>query len=412
MARYQSLLEGFLKQKHEWAMNGQEPDTVTWEMRYCLEEQEKRLRRKGLTLDERHEFREGDIVSNLKRGNGLAPIRNYTAYRETRRFREFSSSGRTLYKDSLPVIVYANVTDRDGVRDYPVNCPNCGGVTMASELMQGCPYCGTYFVMSDLFPRVNSYYAVEQPMDRYKADERLKKTFGTIGAVLAAIGFALYMWQGKDYVLWFRILYSAFFGGFLAAILTLVCYLAYSGFLLLKLFGMAGKSLAMLPSISGRKKLAQKMEELEPGFSMEMFEGRILSKLQTVLFSDDRDSLNLYEGIDDLSRFDDLVNMDYRGAFNLKHFSVSGGRVCLELEFFTENWYMKQNRLRHRNERMEVTVERSAGAVQDPGFTATAVQCPGCGRSFDAMHKKECPYCGNTYRLGENDWLITGIRKR
>ena len=33
-----------------------------------------------------------------------------------------------------------------------------------------------------------------------------------------------------------------------------------------------------------------------------------------VLYSDDRKDLSIYEGSDDLSAFDDLVDMDYRGA--------------------------------------------------------------------------------------------------
>ena len=409
---YMHLLEDFLTQKHDWAMTGREPDTASGELRYCMEQQENRLKSKGITLDEQYAFREGDIVNCINVPGSSSPFHNHTVYRETLRSREFRRDGKKLRRDVTPLIVYVNVTDRsDAGGDFAVNCPNCGSVTMASKLESGCPYCGTYFKMRDLYPRISSYYCVEQVMDRYKASERLKRVFLTIGISLAAFFFTVYMWEGKEYPLIFRILRALFSGCMLGAIGTLVCYMAYSIFLLSKLFGMAGGSIAMLPGLFARKNLARALEAYDPGFSLEVFEGKMVSRLKTVLFSEDRDSLNLYEGSDDLSMFDDLINADYRGAFKVRSSKVSNGQVTLELEFFMEDFYM-DSRLRRRKERLIVNMERRCDAVTDPGYTVSAVVCPNCGSSFDAMHKKECPYCGTRYRMDENDWLITGIRRK
>ena len=409
---YMSLLEDFLVQKHEWAATGTEPGAAARELRYCMQQQEKRLKNKGLILDEQYAFREGDIENCINAPDDSSPFHNHTVYRETRRKREFRSGGRTLRKDDTPLVLYANVTDRsDTGGDFAVNCPNCGNVAMASELENGCPYCGTFFRMRDLYPRISSYYSVDQVMDRYNASERLKKIFLTIGISLASFFFVVYMFEGSEYQIAFRILRALFSGCMLGAIGTFVSYLGYSSFLLMKLFGMAGGSFAMLPGLFARKKLSALMEQYDPGFSLEVFEGRMISRLRTVLFSDDRDSLCLYEGDDDLSQFDDLVNMDYRGAFNLRGSSVRDGHLILELEFFMDDFYM-DSRLRHRKERLLVTAERMSGAVTDPGYTVSAVRCPNCGSSFDAIHEKECPYCGTRYRMDGSDWLITSIGKR
>ena len=409
---YLPLLDDFLRQKHEWAVTGREPDTATRELRYCMEQQELRMKKKGISLDEQYAFREGDIVNSIDVPNGSSPFLNKTVYRETRRTREFSRGGRRLRKDDTPLIMYSNVTDRiDGGGDFAVNCPNCGSVAMASELENGCPYCGTFFKMRDLYPRISSYYCVDQVMDRYKATERLKKVFLTIGIALALVFFTVFMLEGKEYQLAFRILRALFSGCMLGAMCTFVSYLGYSSFLLMKLFGMAGGSVAMLPGLFDRKKLTAAMASYDPFFSLEVFEGNVISHLKAVLFSDDRDSLCLYEGSDDLSAFDDLVSMEYRGAFRMRSCSTDGSSIRLELEFFMEDFYM-QDRLRHKKERLIVDLERSRSAVTDPGFTVSAVRCPNCSSSFDAMHETECPYCGTRYRMDRNDWLITGIRKR
>ena len=409
---YQPLLEDFLEQKHDWALTDKEPDAAVRELRYCMQQQEKRLMEKGIVIDEQYAIRDGDIVNCIDAPKGFSPFHNHTVYRETLRTREFRRNDKKLRSDRSPLVVYVNVTDHDDVGgDFAVNCPNCGNAALASELENGCPYCGTYFKMRDLYPRISSYYSVEQVTDRYKLSERLKKTFLTIGITLSSVFFIIFMFGNSEYPTVFRILQALFSGCLLGALSTFVCYMVYSFFLLSKLFGMAGGSLSMLPGLFSRKKLTAFMEKADPGFSLEVFEGKIISRLKTVLFSDNRDSLSLYDGSDDLTRFDDLVNMDYRGAFKFLGSDLSDGHLSLELEFFMDDFYM-DSRLRHKKERIIVSVKRRLDAVSDPGYTVSAVRCPSCSSSFDAMHEKECPYCGTRYRMDKDDWVITRIRKR
>ena len=37
-------------------------------------------------------------------------------------------------------------------------CPNCSAISSVKSLLAGCPYCGTRFQMTDLFPKVTDFY--------------------------------------------------------------------------------------------------------------------------------------------------------------------------------------------------------------------------------------------------------------
>ena len=113
------------------------------------------------------------------------------------------------------------------------------------------------------------------------------------------------------------------------------------------------------------------------------------------------------------------MDLDYRGVYKLKEFKESGGRLSILLDVFTDNCYAVSGsedaaggRIKRKNERILVRMERKAGTVTDPGFSIHAVSCGNCGGSFDAMHVKNCPYCGREYHAAEADWVITEIRKK
>jgi hypothetical protein len=167
----------------------------------------------------------------------------------------------------------------------------------------------------------------------------------------------------------------------------------------------------MLGGLSSPRKLNAVIEKYDPYFFFKIFEGRLVSLLEAVLYSDDRENLSIYEGHDDLSGFDGLIDMDYRGVFKVRECKVKDERISVLLDVFTANCYAAGS-LRRKNERILVRMERNIHAVTNPGFSIHAVRCEGCGGSFDAMHVKKCPHCGREYDAADEDWVITMIRKK
>lgn len=411
--KYIALNDGYLKDMSD----DKTPDAVTRDLSYCLSRQAERLKDHNIVMHEEYLFQDEAITGAIEpdKKENSTPFRGAVAYRETVRTTEFYQGGEKVFNRREPVTFYSVIVDKDGGSDdVTVNCPNCGAATLASKLQEGCPYCGTFFKISELFPRISSCYTVDGIIERVGFEDRLKKFFTRFAiAAFAVILIFLFITDRNETELpvVFLVLKNLFLSGMLAALLTFVSYMCYSASLVVKVFAQLGNVLPMLGAGSSQNRLKKKMENLDPNFFIRIFEGKLVSLLQAVLYSNDRDTLSIYEGNDDLSEFDDMIDMDYRGVFKLRDFGIRNGRVSILLEVFTDNTYA-QKRLKRRKEQILVRMERSANAVTDTGFSIHAVRCGNCGGSFDALHERNCPYCGNEYHAADSDWVITEIRKK
>ena len=410
--KYLEMTDAFLRQSSK----GEIPNKITQDLRFCMDEQQEKLQQKGVAIKEEYVFDDEAVPGavEVSQRNNRTPFQAVSAYRETVRIRDFYQGDKRILHRREPVNFYATIVDREGSRDFTVNCPNCGNVTMASKLQGGCPYCGTRFAMSELYPRISSCYCTNNIFERFGADERLKKTFTRIAVILFVVFLGVFIWQNRnsgDRPLWVTAVMAIFQAGLMTAVMTFVAYMAYSISLLGRTFMELGSVLPMAGAGSSAQKLKERMEKYDPYFFGRIFEGKLVSLMQVVLYSDDRKDLSIYEGSDDLSAFDDLVDMDYRGAYKLREFTEKDGRISILLDVFTENCYA-DNRLKRMNERILVRMERKKDALTDPGFSIHAVGCKSCGGSFDAMHVRNCPYCGTQYKAADEDWVITEICKK
>lgn len=410
--KYLEMTDAFLRQTGRDEI----PDRITRDLRFCLDEQQKRLKEKGITLHDEFAFIDEAVTgaAEVSQKNNQTPFRGISAYRETVRIRDIYSAGKRIMHRREPVTFYACIVDKQGGGDVPVNCPNCGHASMASRLQEGCPYCGTHFAMSELYPRISSCYCVNNIVERTGLDERLKKVFLRIAAVFFVIFMIIVSVQNirsGDYPIWAAELFAVLESCLLTAMMTFTAYMAYGFFLIGKVFHQFGSVLPMVTGLSSPGKLKTFMEKYDPQFFVRIFEGKMVSLLEAVLYSENRENLSIYEGNDDFSSFEGLVDLDYRGVFRLRDCRVKGERISVLLEVFTENCYEK-GIVKRRNERILVRMERRTDAVTDPGFSIHAVRCGGCGGSFDAMHVRNCPYCGREYHAAADDWVITEIRKK
>ena len=409
--RNAALADRFLMQTGQ----GKEPDVITQDLRFCLEARKKRLEKKEIALRETYDFADDAVRGSVAvtPEDSPRPFHACRAYRETRRIREFSRGGKRMALWESPVTFHAVVVDHRGREDFAVSCPACGSPSLASGLEKGCAFCGTRFAVSGLYPRISSCFFTEDVIWRPGFDKRQKKRYTVIAGILFPVMSFLSLVMrgfGSGYPVWLQILGHLFSGAFAAAVLTFMVFMAGTYLMIGKLFVLAGSALPMLGVNSSRRTLKERMRRYDPDFSVELFEGKLVSLLGAVLYSDGRRNLRFFRGEESLEDFDDLIGFDYRGGFKLKEMTVREGRTQVLVSVFADNVYAGK-KIRRKKERILVRMEREAGVRTDAGFSFHAVRCPSCGASFNAVHERNCPYCGSAYEAARGDWVITMIRK-
>ena len=76
-------------------------------------------------------------------------------------------------------------------------CPNCGAVSSVSALLEGCSYCGTKFLMEDLYPKITSFYTQKE----VDVNKNVK-----VGPLVTAVLFVIlgFILNFEDFLMVFR----------------------------------------------------------------------------------------------------------------------------------------------------------------------------------------------------------------
>ncbi len=401
-------LDQFTEELHEWSLNGKEPLSASRDLRYFLDLQEKRLKSADTVREEEYTHVKDEIRGCAYRNENRYSSR--IIYREAVQNIAYHKNGKTIRKIRRPVTLYVTFTDKEGHEDREYKCPNCGHILTALQARDGCPYCGTFFETDDVYPCASSYYTVPSVVERATLMDTLKKEMIIAGCVCGGLLFAMSLYAWSEYELIWRIIGALFLSGFYGLVAAFIWYMFRSFLLLGKVLREAGRAMPLMKTLRSRKKMMEFMTPYDPDFSYEAFEGRVLSLLRTIVFSDDRDSLSVWEGNRDLSAFDNIADMQYRGAVYIKTCEQNGDQLRVEGTAYLTDTYIRGN-VREKDEKIRFVLEKEAGRSADPGFSIHRVSCPACGGSFDAMHQTICPYCGNPYDLKKKDWIIKDMQK-
>ena len=401
-------LNAFTEELYDWSKGGKKPLLASKELRYVLDRQRERLSSKGISMEQKIDHTGDEITGRLvRKGEGISAS---VVYREAVRHMTVRSGEKVLKKEKEPITFYATLLEKPGTKDFSCTCPNCGHTDLISKMKDGCPYCGTVFEIEDVWPVFSSWYSVPGIVERATLIPNLKKYLKIIFfAAFAVLTVATWFTQA-DVDPFPRVLVALFTGAVTGGMLTFAAYMLYSFRLLGKTFKEAGRAMPLLKGIKTKNKVEEIMRQYEPDFSYSYFEGRLISLLRAIAFTDDRKDLSIYEGNEELSFFDSLIDMQYRGAIQLMSSQVVDGVIKLKLRAFMDD-LRYEGIVRRRDESYIVSIEKDVDAKSDPGFSLCSVECRSCGASFDALHMKKCPYCNTPYELMHDDWMITSIEK-
>lgn len=396
--------------------NGSLPFYGDQDVNYFLELQTKRLENKNLRL-------EYDFVPNghfpdacpINKSWCDERYRNEMEFRTCRVDKSFYRNGKCLLSKKInsnfyQIITYAHNQNVVGEELYA--CPNCGAVTKVKNLQEGCDYCGTFFRISDLFPKVSNFYFIKA----YGGTE--KEVYGSIKKtilpfILVPVGF---------YMLCFLVSGDFSLESILSMIGTNIGLCVMGGFFgyivwaikqIGSLFKDAAKSVPMLVNMKGSsKKFVENMQRYTPEFSYEYFVGKAVSLLKMIIYAEHPEELPYYEGDklpDDLS---DIVDASFSGAVALKQFTMQEGNAYVTVDVYMENFYERNGRVYRRDDVFRMKLCKNITKPVDFNFSIMKIHCKSCNASFDATKIKNCPSCGTEYQVGDDDWVVLEVQKR
>lgn len=410
-----SMFERFAVNLEEYTRTGEAPKGGDQDIRYALKLQKERLQNKRLSMQysftPRGHFADKDL--DCRRWSDA----HYTSQMKVRSCameRTIFKNGKKEYANRKNTSFYQTITDVNTpqlAENDTYNCPSCGGVSTFATLQTGCPYCGTCFRMSDIFPVVSNYYFLEDmglTEEEYKA--RLAK-FMIVTGILCFF-FMLFRFlffdgipEGGLISFLFTSLLSSAFGG------VTMGWLLYTYSLLGKLIWESGRTLPMLPSLGSRWRFANLMKRYSPDFSYEYFSNKVISLLKAIIFTDNLSELSIYEGAPLDGMFEDVIDVFYVGAMGLKNFRVEGDFCFVTVTVFLDNLYDNGEKIYQRRNKYSIQVKRNLNRPINLHFSIQRLQCKNCGASFDATKEKHCPSCGSAYHLEYEDWVVTQIKK-
>lgn len=413
-----SIFENFALDLNGFADTGSYPPDASQDVKYGLELQHKRLKDKKLKM--KYGIVPRGLLQNGGRYGKQWSDDRYICrmeYRTCCLSRSIYRNNKKLYEKDQNSVFYqmiTNVQNPSAVADELYSCPNCGAVSKIAVLQSGCPYCGTFFEMNELYPKVTNYFFIK---DSGYTEKEIKHSIGKV--IFPCIAFAIIA-----YVLYFLLAGFPEDGGGVTHIVTstisgilggTVCgaiggYMIWAIIKLCSLFIEAGKSIPMLVNTAGSSgRFESFMKQYSPEFSYEYFSNKVVSMLKTIIFSERPDELPYYQGEALGSRFQNVVEALYSGAVALKQYRVEGDYCYISTDVYLENLYDNGSRIHTKKDTIRVELRKNIRRPIDINFSIERIQCRSCGASFNAARMRNCPHCGTRYEMGDDDWIITKL---
>jgi rubrerythrin len=415
------IFEQFLKECEDWTHTGKEPSGADQDMRWMMDLMEKRRRSHGLSMtihftnpDHSPVSAAADVRARMPVLNafGIASYEKQLYYQPLVREIAYTKEGKRVWHSKRVVTAYETILrpreDAD-LSNTLYTCPSCGAIEKVSLFLQnGCPYCKASFRARDLWPKVSEAWCLDsfRETDKDLMNRIIRRSIIPAGIIAVLLIFGFH-WIG---VPWIISLVLACFAGVLSAFVILLLQNVIYG--VKKLF-QGGKilhdNLQTMHAQERSKQAMESLKQIDPSFSYEYFESEALSLTRGILLSDHRENLSQYRGKEDLSAYDDLVEMDYRGGIEITSAARKGENLQVEADLYMSDYYAKGNHLKHRNDVIHLTMMHAGSTAIDQAFSIHQITCPACGASFDAVHTRKCPYCGQPYPLAEKDWVVMAI---
>lgn len=381
--------------------------------------QKRRMDRNGITMELDTEWKRvrPRILSSASCFDGRFQLEEISE--QLMAERRYLKAGKVLFRyRSKEAARYTRLSARQAGKDLLI-CPNCGSSTTRDNLMDGCDYCGTRFTVEDLRDRVSAFGL--RP-DFYVREQRREIVTDLIGPTISMALMLLPSLFGflGAFVYMTENIFMRFITGLVAAALLGLlgwCMSMFGTFVVVPAVAAISifwEKMNYRLRVADRKREAadRKMANLvragDPNFSIQSFYSNISNKLASVIFAETPQQVNDFSERD-LSQllpgYADVMDMDVR-TMQLNRYGNADGWQWAEVQADLRLLRYNGVRLKPSNQRVTLTLLKSAACKTQAVGTSAALSCPGCGSSLSLLEGKTCRYCGRPLDFKQHDWVI------
>ncbi|MBR6297371.1 MAG: hypothetical protein IKR40_12940 [Treponema sp.] len=343
---------------------------------------------------------------------------------------EFRKDGKVIYSRADNDIAHYTVASAKYVSQNEIACPNCGAPQTKEQLLDGCDYCKTKFMVEDLSEKITDFAMRSDYELQYNRYKEVRKTFAPrIGFTVEAVVCVFYILY---LIVSFPTLSKEMSGGiltyfFLGALTAMIAAVPFA-FIAIGLFYtfvfpviQIGASINYVSKkILDKQKAAEAInrrmqdfvKQTDPNFSISAFYSNIQNKLATVFFAETDAQRNAF-AVCDLSGYKDK----YKNVIDLeteyicmKKYSVSDNLQNAWIEAAVKYVVLEGDKSSVKTANIEMLVTKSAECKTQIVCAPSVLRCKGCGASLSLLEGKRCRYCDTEIDLEKSDWVIREYR--
>ena len=427
LSSFKEVYSDFMNNVDSNKSNSRIQDYATQILWHCIYLQKKRMEKLGVQIrleSSRLSYsKKSDSVRSTVYFDGRYNVNN--VYEEIYAVRTFRHENRDIKKVYNKEVAHYTFLSAKKVGKDEVVCPNCGSISSRSNLIDGCDFCGTKFTIEDLDNRVASFGFRRDFLVIEKKREAIKKAiypwiFFIVTILHAYVGFVVFFLHNRNPNLFLRFLLSLLVAAMFASvafaslffsiwfIIPVViffnfCFKAFNNVLYSKLVYRSKEEQDQ------ENKMAQKVRESDPLFSIQSFFGGVQNKLYAIHFADKRSQVNAFSNQDIsryLEKYNKVVDIETL-SLSMSSYRIEKG---IQIAIVTADLLLrefKNNKIKNREERVKLRLEKSEHCKTQAVCGPSILKCKNCGGNLSLLEGKICKFCGNELDMREYDWVIT-----
>ncbi len=384
------------------SLNTDDIKDCSYQVKRIIKKREKRLKDNDIREDQNIIYKDRSIkVNDISNSNQTFKNELYSIY-STKRITYYRKERQIGYFD-FDNLLFANVTsinDMNRIYHHNYNCINCGSLLTIKTLIEGCLYCNTKYITSDIYPVVTNYYRVK--VNVKSAIGYIYKIIFLISLVVLFVIISLIVIDSAidtNYIIGFLLLLG---------IPSIPFIIMLNAIFFIKLNKKTIKSLNNkypLVSKESLNKMNDFMKDYDPNFSFSLFQNKILSMFKELIFSDDVTKLSIYDSNKKLD-FSNIIDSDYTGGLEVIDIKEVDGYINIKIKFSTIDTIIFKDGVFRTLHDYKAIIYRNKDVITTSDFRIYGINCKSCGFSVDFDKDCHCSHCNSSYNLKDYDFVF------